>query len=54
MPELGFVIGVPWQRQGYADEVCSAILRYEGKDIGFKQIQALVMEHYETSSSLCR
>ena len=25
-PELGFVIGKPWQKQGYAYEVCSAIL----------------------------
>lgn len=54
VPELGFVIGVPWQRQGYAYEVCSAILRYAWKDIGFKQIQALVMEHNEKSSALCR
>ncbi len=54
VPELGFVIGVPWQRQGYAYEVCSAILRYAWKDIGFKQIQALVMEHNEKSAALCR
>ena len=44
VPELGFVIGVPWQKQGYAYEVCSAILNYAWKDIGFKQIQALVLE----------
>ena len=25
-PELGFIIGVPWQRQGYAWEVCRAVL----------------------------
>lgn len=54
VPELGFVIGVPWQRQGYAYEVCSAILNYARKDIGFKQIQALVMEHNEKSAALCR
>lgn len=54
VPELGFVIGVPWQRQGYAYEVCSAILNYAWKDIGFKQIQALVMEHNARSSALCR
>lgn len=54
VPELGFVIGVPWQRQGYAYEVCSAILNYVRKDIGFHQIQALVMEHNEKSAALCR
>lgn len=54
VPELGFVIGVPWQRQGYAYEVCSAILQYAWKDIGFKQIQALVMEHNEKSAGLCQ
>lgn len=54
VPELGFVIGVPWQRQGYAYEVCSAILQYAWKEIGFQQIQALVMEHNEKSAALCR
>ena len=54
VPELGFVIGVRWQKQGYAYEVCSAILNYAWKDIGFKQIQALVMEHNEKSAALCR
>lgn len=54
VPELGFVIGVPWQRQGYAYEVCTAILNYAWKEIGFKQIQALVMEHNEKSAALCR
>lgn len=53
VPELGFVIGVPWQRQGYAYEVCSAILDYARREIGFKQIQALVMEHNEKSAALC-
>ena len=27
-PELGFVIGEPWRRQGYALEACEAILEY--------------------------
>ena len=30
-PELGFVIGKPWQGQGLAHEVCSAILDYAGE-----------------------
>ena len=27
-PELGFLIGVPWQRRGFATEACRAILDY--------------------------
>lgn len=53
MPELGFVIGVPWQRQGYAYEVCSAILDYAREELGFTQVQALVMEGNEKSVALC-
>lgn len=53
-PELGFVIGVPWQRQGYACEVCSAILNYARKELGFTRVQALVMEGNEQSAALCR
>ncbi len=54
IPELGFVIGVPWQRKGYAYEVCSEILNYARDEIGFKQMQALVREHNEKSCALCR
>ena len=53
LPELGFVIGVPWQRQGYAYEVCSAILDYAQEELGFTQVQALVMEGNEKSTALC-
>ena len=31
-PELGFVIGKPWQKQGYAYEVCSAILKWAAEN----------------------
>lgn len=53
LPELGFVIGVPWQRQGYAYEVCSAILDFAREELGFTQVQALVMEGNEKSVALC-
>ncbi len=53
LPELGFVIGVPWQRQGYAYEVCSAILVYAGEELGMTQIQALVMGDNRKSAALC-
>lgn len=54
LPELGFVIGVPWQRQGYAYEVCSAILSYARNELGMTHIQVLVMSGNEKSSALCR
>jgi len=54
LPELGFVIGVPWQRQGYGYEVCRAILDYAYEELGFTQVQALVMEGNEKSGALCR
>lgn len=54
LPELGFVIGVPWQRQGYAYEVCSAILTYAREELGLTQIQALVMSGNDKSEALCR
>lgn len=53
IPELGFVIGVPWQRQGYACEVCQAILDYGKKELGFTEFQALVMVGNEKSRALC-
>lgn len=53
LPELGFVIGVPWQGQGYAYEVCSAILAYAREELGMTQVQALVMAGNRKSAALC-
>lgn len=53
LPELGFVIGVPWQRQGYAYEVCLAILAYGRQELGFPSFQALIAEGNEKSLRLC-
>jgi RimJ/RimL family protein N-acetyltransferase len=52
-PELGFIIGVPWQRQGYAYEVCSAILGYAKEELGFDRVQAFVEPKNTASVSLC-
>lgn len=54
LPELGFVIGAPWQGQGYAYEVCGAILAYAWEELGFTKIQALVMEGNTKSAALCQ
>lgn len=53
-PEIGFVIGVPWQRQGYAYEVCSALLQYAGEKLAFERITAFVRPENEASLELCR
>ena len=41
-PELGFVVGVPWQGRGLAEEICGAILAYAEKELGITRVQAMV------------
>lgn len=53
IPELGFVIGVPWQRQGFAYEVCMAVLQYGKAELNFTSFQAFVMEGNTKSRMLC-
>lgn len=53
LPELGFVFGVPWQGQGYAFEVCSAILAYAKEELLMERVQALVQPGNEKSLRLC-
>ncbi len=52
-PELGFIIGVPWQRRGYAEEVCRAVLAYGWSALEFQRIQALVEVENTPSLRLC-
>ena len=54
IPELGFVIGVPFQKKGYAYEVCEAILRYAREELAFEAVQALVDEKNESSLRLLK
>lgn len=54
LPELGFVIAVPCQRQGYAFEVCGAILACGWEELGFDTVQALVMQGNTASIGLCK
>ena len=51
--ELGFMIGRPWQGQGYAFEACEAIMRYGQRVLLFDRVQALVKEGNEASLRLC-
>ena len=52
-PELGFLIGVPWQGQGIATEVCRAILDYGRQQLAFGTIQAMVMPENKASLRVC-
>lgn len=42
--ELGYVIGVPYQRRGYALEVCTAILAYAGEELALPFVNCLIEE----------
>lgn len=52
LPELGYVIGVPWQRQGLAKEVCQGILEYAEAELGFEEVQVLIRPGNEASVCL--
>ncbi len=52
LPELGFVIDVEHQKQGYGYEVCMAILRYAKKELDFNKVQALVDVNNQVSQKL--
>ena len=43
-PELGYVIGVPYQRKGYATEVCTAILDYAREELSLPFVNCLIEE----------
>lgn len=51
--EMGYVIGSPWQRQGIAYEVCSAILEYIREELGFEMVQTMVEKDNAASLALC-
>lgn len=53
IPEIGFVIGVPWQHQGIAFEICTAILKYAEEALHMDALQALVRPENTASVRLC-
>lgn len=53
-PELGFVIGKQYQRQGYAYEVCKTLLEIGKNDYEFEAVQILVKKENQPSVSLCK
>ena len=54
LPELGYVIGVPWQGKGIAYEICGAILQYGREEYEFDRVQTLVLPENLPSLMLCR
>lgn len=42
--ELGYAIGVPYQRKGYATEVCKAILKYAREQLSQQSVCCLIEE----------
>lgn len=52
-PELGYVIGKPYQNKGYATEVCREILRYGREEIGFRHFNAFVQKENLSSVRIC-
>lgn len=51
-PELGFMICRECQRQGYAKEVCSALLSYGKEQLGFERVGAFTNPGNEASVRL--
>ena len=52
-PELGFLIGVPWQGKGYATEVCRAIIQYAATQLEAKGVVAYVQPENKASIRVC-
>lgn len=52
--ELGYAIGVPWQRQGYATEVCNAILTYIKEELMLPSVSCLIEEGNVVSEHLAQ
>ncbi|MBQ7774635.1 MAG: GNAT family N-acetyltransferase [Lachnospiraceae bacterium] len=54
LPELGYVLGVPWQGQGLAGEVCEQILQYAYEELGLEQVQILIQKGNNASFYLAK
>lgn len=54
LPELGYVIGIPWQGKGLAKEVCEGILKYAREELDFDKIQLLVQKENDRSLNLAK
>lgn len=53
-PQLGYAIGVPYQRQGYATEVCRAVIDYARTELEIRSLCCLIEEKNEKSIGLAQ
>lgn len=53
-PQLGYAIGVPYQRQGYATEVCHAVIDYARTELEIRSLCCLIEEKNEKSIGLAQ
>ena len=54
IPALGYMIALPWQGRGLAQEVCRAALTFAKEELGFERVQALIHENNLPSIRLAR
>lgn len=54
LPELGYVIGRPWQGRGIATEVCRAILECAKSEYGFERVMTIIQKENEVSLKLAK
>ncbi len=54
LPELGYVIGRPWQGKGIATEVCKAILEYARSEYGFERVMTIIQKENGSSLKLAK
>lgn len=50
--EMGYVVGEEFQNQGYATELCQAILAFAQKNTGFERVQCLIHKDNRVSIHL--
>lgn len=53
LPEIGYMVAAPLQRQGIAEEVCRGIFRYAKEELGFDEVRVLTEPENEASLKLC-
>lgn len=53
-PELGFLIGVPWQGKGIATEVCRAVLQFGRKELEFARVIAFAEPENAASNHILK
>ena len=52
--DLGYVIGTNYQRQGFATEVCEAIIEYAKENTGFERINVMIKDENLASKKLAQ